>query len=227
MKRIFALFLCLILPVALCSGCKKEEDADPGELTETIISGDLLHEANQHSYDNCGTAHSVSDLNITKKFQNGNATILTVTATVLSDYTQFDLSAEMTYVVKDDRWTANDVDITEMVPTSTGGPDPTSTQMAIANYLSVVGSALAVQEEEQHSLSFNVRAANWDMQWEEGSDTATLHVSYTSSALSFTGHYILTFTETGWVFEYQSLEDGYRHILMHLDSLEQKEAADQ
>lgn len=219
MKKVFALLLCVTLLIALPTGCKKNDGV---ELTEATVTADLIQNSNLYFYPHCGKADTITNLKIAEKTEKDNTASLVITATAVSPYTEFALTANMDYTYENGHWNADHIEITKVVPTTIAGPDPDTAQMEIANYVSIVGSALAVKGEKEHALpAFNPAAATWEMQCEKGAKTAQLHINYKSEKLAFKGYYTLTFSETGWSFETKAKDDKY-HILLHLESLEQK-----
>ncbi len=222
MKRIFALLLCVALLIAIPVGCKKNKEAEDPVLTEARIGTDLMNSDHLYFLSHVGTIHSCTDVKIVEKEEDGNTTSLSATAKVFSSGVEIDLTADMTYTLAHHYWKLDKVEITKAVPTLTGGPDLDSVLREIANYVSIVGSSLAIQGDKEHALpSFNPTAATWEMQYENGAKTAQLHISYKSAKLTFKGYYALTFGEKGWAFETKAKGDKH-HILLHLESLDQK-----
>ena len=231
MKRVFALFLCLALLATMAVGCKKNEKKAQApasnELTESVFITDLLSKSDLYYYEACGKYNSIADLKVVHKMTTDNAVNVSVTGTASSPYVEVDLAADMKYVVKNNQWVLDSVNVTKKVPSVIAAPDTARIQDTISNYISFVGSALAVKDgQDQRLPSFSIKNAQWEMKWETGAKTARLNISYTSDPLTFTGYYTLTFGEAGWDYEHKALDDGYRHIVMHLETLEQKEAAE-
>lgn len=230
MKKAFALLLCVVLLMAMAAGCKKKEDKPantpaPNALTESDFISGLLSRSDLYYYEACGKFKSIADLEVVSKMTTDDATNVSVTGTAISNCVEVELAATLNYILKDNQWVLDTAKVTKKVPTVTAAPELTRIQDTIGNYMSAVGNALAIQDGTDHRLpSFAIKDVKWEMKWDNGAETARLNVSYTSESLTFTGYYTLTFGETGWEYEYKVLEDGYRHIVMHLESLKQAEA---
>ena len=229
MKKVFALLLCLALLATMAVGCKKNDKAaqipSTDKLSTSVLSADLLSKSGLYYYEACGKYDSISNLKVVNKMTTDNVTNVAVTGIARSAYVEVELAANMKYVVKNNQWVLDSVNVTKKVPSVIAAPDTARIQDTISNYISFIGSALAVKDgKEQRLPSFNIKNAKWEMKWENGAKTARLNISYTSDPLTFTGYYTLTFGETGWGYEHKALDDGYRHIVMHLESLEQKDA---
>ena len=235
MKRTLALLLCLILLLALPVGCKKDKQATnpAGELTNSQISIDLKNSTHLYYYAHTGSILAVSGLKVSDKEKDGNAMTLKATATAQSNHVSVDLAADMRYVVINNKWTLDTVEITKAVPTILAGPEKESVLMEISNYLAHNATsqeqnkslALAYLGEERHSLEITVSAVTWGVDYKEGSDTAKLTAKLTSDALTFSGYYTLTFDKkVGWVIETEKQDNGQHYPVLHLDTLEQKAA---
>lgn len=103
-----------------------------------------------------------------------------------------------------------------------GAPKQELLLQELENYVTVVGSALAMKDGEKHPLVFNVRDADWRVDYEKDATTATLYVTYSSDKLSFEGYYSLTLTEGKWTIDSLRQDDFRNHPLLHLTSLEQE-----
>lgn len=219
MKRILALTLSLLMLLTVAVGCNEEA---PEKLTNNRISTDLAKNHGLYAYSHVGGTPDISQLKIVEKKEEGEYAYVTASAVATFDNAVIRFTAEMEYQRVDRRWRLNKMTVPEKEITSTGAPRLDSVLVELSNYVSLNNAALAVKGEDYHTLTFNPKAANWDMQHEEGAKTATLKVSYKSNALTFAGYYTLTFEEQGWVIETTLRGDGRQHPLMHLTELTRK-----
>lgn len=226
MKKAIALLLCLTLLLVLPTGCKKK--GDPSLLDDNRLTSDLMNCSHLYYYSHVGAVNAISNLKVVEKVEKKNAVSFSVTAKAVAACANIELAVDMNYAYENGTWMLDrdNVKVTKQTITVTAGPDLESTIMELNNYVSVVGNALAVKGEEQHLLpAYNVVKATWETEYSETNKTAKMKVTYESDTLSFTGYYNLTFNDNGWVFETKKIEGDERsHILLHLETLEQKEA---
>ena len=224
MKKVVALLLCLALLMVLPTGCKKKTEAPDA----SRICSDLLNCSHLYYYAHIGKVSSMTLPEIVEKTETKDTITYAVTAKAMTPYSDIQLSATMKYTLVDNAWQLDkeSVKITKKEAIPTAAPDlETMTKDNLANYLSIVGKALAVKGEEEYLLpAYDVSKATWETKYEKGATTATLNVTYQSDELSFTGYYNITFGENGWMME-SKMKDEIGHILLHLETLEQKEAA--
>lgn len=237
MKRIFALLLCVALILALPVGCKKKkaDKVEPEAVTEKRVGADLMSRSDLYYFGHIGTVNSYNSVKIVEKSQDGDALSLSATAKIYSNNAEIYLAADMTYTLVNNSWKLGTVTITEAVPTPVGGPDKESVLSEIRNYIQnnltsrqqKKEVALAVLGEEHHFLAIDLTKATWEMKNDSAAKTAKLHVSHKTDDLTFSGYYNLTFdTEKGWVIETEKQENGFNYPLLHLETLEQKDASD-
>lgn len=218
MKRILALILSLLMLLTLAVGCGDKPEA----LTDSRISTDLRKQSGVYSYSHVGGTVTISRMNILEKTEENGHTDVKLTAVALFDNAKVEFAADMAYELMDNRWKLTKMTVTESDITPNGAPYMDSVLNELSNYIATAGNAMAVMEDNYHLLPFNVKAANWEMQYEDGADTATLKVSYKSNSLSFEGYYTLTFGERGWSIETILRENDRQHPLLHLTKLEKK-----
>lgn len=216
MKRILALTLSLLMLLTLAVGCGEQ----PEELTNSRISADLAKQSGNYSYAHIGGTPTISQMTITEKTEENGYANVEVSALATFEGAKVEFTATMAYELVDNRWKLRTMKVTDSDITLTGAPDQASVLNELSNYISTAGNAMAVLNDQHHLLTFNVKAANWEMQYEDGADTATLNVKYTSKALSFEGYYTLTFGEQGWSIETIQRENDRNHPLLHLTKLE-------
>ena len=219
MKRILALTLSLLMLLTIAAGCNKET---PEEITDNRIATDLANQSGKYTYAHIEGTPAITDMQILHREETDNNTTFQVTATAVFDNAEIAITATMQYRLNGLKWNLRSVDVSKAEATVTDAPNKESILNELTNYMSLYGSALARRGEEYHNLTFRPQDADWVMQCEKGSKTATLTVSYTDENLAFAGSYTIVFGRTGWAFESVDRLDGRRHPLLRLTSLTKK-----
>ena len=237
MKRIFALLLCIALVIALPVGCKKKADkAEPEAVTEKRIGADLMSRSDLYYLHHVGTLNSYNSVKIVEKSEKDDTLSLSVTANLFTNNVEIALAANMTYVLADNSWKLDTVKINKATPTLTGGPDKQSVITYVTNYVqnnpttqeNRKDTALAVLGEERHLLAIDLSKVTWELKNDLKAKTSQLYATYKTDDLSFSGYYNLTFDDAqGWIIENEKQDNGYYYLVMHLDTLEQKETTDE
>lgn len=223
MKRLLSLLLCCVMLMTLSAGCKKNNTPEKPGLTDTAIAADLAanHTKYNFAHINAESEPTISDFKVSNRTEADGVVSLSVTATAITPYATIDVAADMEYTWELNYWRMSNIEITKAIPTVTAAPNLNSVKTELSNYISIVGSALAVKDEESHNLQFSFDKAAWSISRADGAQTATLNVAYQSDELTFTGYYTLTFGEAGWTIESEEQESGQHYPLMHLITLEQ------
>ena len=219
MKRILALTLSLLMLLAVATGCNKEV---PEEITDNRVAADLVSQSGKYTYTHIEGTPEITDMQILHRQETDNNTTFEVTATAVFDNAKIAIAATMQYRLDGLKWNLRSVDVSKAEATVTDAPNKDSVLNELANYVSLYGSALARMGAEYHNLTFRPQDADWEMQCEKGSKTATLTVSYTDESLTFAGSYTLVFGKTGWAFECVDRMDGHRHPILRLTTLTKK-----
>ena len=218
MKRFFALALSILMLLTLAVGCGEK----PEELTNSRISADLVKQSGNYSYAHIGGTPGISQMTVTEKTEENGYANVVVSALATFHSAKVEFTATMDYELVGNRWKLRTMNVTESDITLTGAPDQASVLNELSNYISSAGNAMAVLDEQYHLLTFNPQGANWEMKYEDGATTATLNVTYKTTALTFDGYYTLTFGDKGWTIETILRENDRQHPLLHLIKLEKK-----
>lgn len=221
MKKVLSLLLCCGMLTALCVGCEDKAPALNRELTDAIIASDLANNYAQYSFAHVSPNQkpAISDLQVSGRIEEEGVTRLAVTATADTGYADIKITANMEYTWELNYWRMSNLEVTDAIPTPTAAPSIASVQLELSNYMSVTGSALAIQGKTRHNLKFTMNNATRKMTWVEATKTATLTLSVTTPEAVFEGYYNLTFDSAkGWVIETEKQESGQNYPVMHLTS---------
>ena len=219
MKKIVSLLLCCVMLATLCVGCKDKTPTRNTDLTDAIVASDLADNYHQYSFAHVAPDQkpTVSDLQVSDRVEEEGVTRLTVTAKADTGYALIRIGAAMEYTWELNYWRMSKLEITDTVANPTAAPSIASVQSELANYMSVTGSALAIQGETRRALKFTMNNATRNIAWQQGAKTATLTLSVKTTEAIFEGYYNLTFDSAkGWVIETEKQESGQNYPVMHL-----------
>lgn len=221
MKKIVSLLLCCVMLATLCVGCKDKSPTRNTELTDGIIASDLADKYSYYSFAhvNPDQKPTISDLQVSGRVEEEGVTRLAVTATADTGYAHIQFTANVEYTWELNYWRMSKLEVTDAVATPTAAPSVASVQLELSNYMSITGSALAIQGQTRRNLKFTMNNATRKMTWVEANHTATLTLSVKTSEAVFEGYYNLTFDSAkGWVIESEKQESGQNYPVMHLTS---------
>lgn len=221
MKKAVSLLLCCVMLVTLCVGCKKDALAPNTQLTDRIIADDLAANYAKYSFAhiNSDGNPTISDVQVSQRTEENGVTKLAVTAQATTPYATIKVAADMEYTWEINYWRMSHMEVTNAVPTPIAAPNMTSLKQELSNYISVTGSALAVQDGKQQQIVFSPDKATWGIVWDAETKTAKLSVTATTTDVVFEGYYNLSFAATGWVFETKTQENDNNHPLLYLTKL--------
>lgn len=222
MKKALAFALCLTLLLVMPVGCKKKDAAKPAKLTEDRISSDLISNSGFYNLYYTEGDYAISNLKILKKSEKKvegvTTTYLTVSATAVNPCVRTKFTAKMEYALINSLWKWQKTEIVEQSSKVLSGPNLNSVRSSIYNYVSAVGSALAVQGEKRYDLKPNLADAAWEMKYDAKTTTARLYLTIKNKEMELTGYYGLHFEEKGWVLESETQKDGRSFPVLYLEN---------